>query len=253
VKKLLILTLMILLSSIVQAEEPERIKWERTPIAITLPIDKERMIIFPSDVRVNVPSLIRHQLRTISNEGVVYWKADAPFERQRVKVQIIDTGKIIMIDLAASEKRTKVTSVEILVSSKKKLARGESKTENQPSLDYVQLMRFAAQSLYAPERLITTPQGVIRTQLETDNDVDTLIRGQLITASPIVSWQSNGIYVTAVKLQNLTSNKIILDPRDIRGRWEAATFQHVTLGGKGTSRDTTSLYLISKRPYEESM
>jgi len=239
--------------SVLIAGATEKIKWDKTPISITLPINKERMIIFPENVRVNVPSLIRHQLRTISNDGVLYWQAEAPFERQRVKVQLIESGKIIMIDLAASENRTKTSTIEILVQSERKLPVADHKGRVMPALDYVQLTRFAAQSMYSPERLLEVPVGVTRSQIARNNEIDTLIRGQIIKAVPMVSWQSNGTYVTAVKLQNMTSSMIILDPRDIRGRWESATFQHVTLGERGTTRDTTSLYLISKRPYEESL
>jgi len=244
---------MALFSTLVVAEQTEKIKWDKKPISITLPLNKERMIIFPSDVRVNVPSSIRHQLRTISNDGIIYWQADSPFEKQRVKVQLIDSGKIIMIDLAASGKRTKASAIEVLI--KKEVVRGGSASQEvvTSSLDYVQLTRLAAQSLYSPERLISMPTGVSRSQLAVNDEMDTLIRGQIIKATPMVSWQSNGIYVTAVKLQNMTNNTVILDPRDIRGHWESATFQHVTLEEAGTTQDTTSLYLISKRPYEESL
>lgn len=244
---------MVLFSTLVVAEQTEKIKWDRKPISITLPLNKERMVIFPNDVRVNVPSSIRHQLRTISNDGIIYWQADAPFEKQRVKVQLINSGKVIMIDLAASEKRTKTTAIEVLIKTKAVRGGSASKEAATYSLDYVQLTRLAAQSLYSPERLISIPSGVSRSQLEVNNEIDTLIRGHIIKATPMVSWQYNGTYVTAVKLQNMTNNTVILDPRDIRGHWESATFQHVTLEEAGTTQDTTSLYLISKRPYEESL
>lgn len=251
-KKILLVILTICIPAIAMADDAEKIKWEKKPIAITLPVGKERMVIFPSDVRVQVPAQIAHTLRTISNDGVVYWKADSEFEAERVKVQLIDSGKIVMIDLAASEKRTKVSDIQILVSSgKPTIDRAPIANPNAPSLDYVQLTRFAAQSMYAPERLIKTPVSVTRVQLDVE-PIDTLLRGQIINALPLISWQSDGLYVTAVKLVNLTASKIVLDPRDIRGRWEAASFQHVTLGAKGTLEDTTTLYLISKRPYEES-
>lgn len=252
-KNLVLMIIVMMFCSSGIAGESEKIKWDKNPIAITLPINKERMIIFPSEVRVNVPPQIRHQLRTISNDGVVYLQAGTSFDKQRVKVQVIKTGKIILLDLAASEKRTKATTIEILVPTPVTEHQQPSiNDERATPLDYVQLTRFAAQSMYAPERLIEVPKTVSRSQLEL-GAMDTLIRGHITRAQPMVSWQSNGVYVTAVKLTNLTKNKIILDPRDIRGRWEAATFQHVTLGPQGTTEDTTSLYLISKRSYEESL
>ena len=38
----------------------------------------------------------------------------------------------------------------------------------------------------------------------------------------------------------------MLDPRELQGRFYAATFQHEWIGGKGASTDTTTLYLITE-------
>jgi uncharacterized protein DUF3438 len=59
--------------------------------------------------------------------------------------------------------------------------------------------------------------------------------------------------VTAVRLQNLGPSPIVLDPRDVRGTWIAATFQHARLLPAGSEADVTCLYLISARPFEESL
>ena len=59
--------------------------------------------------------------------------------------------------------------------------------------------------------------------------------------------------VTAVKLKNLTAGELILDPRNLRGRWQTATFQHNLLLPQGSLRDTTAAYLISTAPFEEVM
>jgi Protein of unknown function (DUF3438). len=45
-------------------------------------------------------------------------------------------------------------------------------------------------------------------------------------------------YVTAVKLANLTREPVLLDPRDLRGRWLTATFQHARLFPAGSEADT---------------
>jgi hypothetical protein len=44
----------------------------------------------------------------------------------------------------------------------------------------------------------------------------------------------------------------ILDPRDLRGAWLTATFQHHRLLPKGDEADTTAVYLISARPFDVS-
>ena len=120
-----------------------------------------------------------------------------------------------------------------------------------PAFGYVALTRYAAQQMYAPRRLVREPPGILRAPL-TDKPVP-LVRGGAVEAMPLVSWQAEGLYVTAVKLTNATHRPLILDPRGLRGRWLAATFQHARLLPAGDPADTTCVYLISARPFEESL
>jgi hypothetical protein len=80
-----------------------------------------------------------------------------------------------------------------------------------------------------------------------------LVHGGAIEATPLVAWRSGGLYVTAVKLTNRTHQPQTLDPRNLRGAWLTATFQHHRLLPKGDEADTTAVYLISARPFEVSL
>jgi hypothetical protein len=80
-----------------------------------------------------------------------------------------------------------------------------------------------------------------------------LVHGGTVEAIPLVAWRANGLYVTAVKLTNRTDQPQILDPRDLRGAWLTATFQHHRLLPKGDEADTTAVYLISARPFDVSL
>jgi hypothetical protein len=96
-----------------------------------------------------------------------------------------------------------------------------------------------------------------------------LVRGGDIEATPIGAWRGGGLYITAVRIKNL-SNKIIsiankksaietTDSRfialntDLRGDWLAATAQHHYLEATGGKDDRTSVYLISSRAFMESL
>ena len=79
-----------------------------------------------------------------------------------------------------------------------------------------------------------------------------LLRGGAIEARPLVGWRAGGLYLTAVKLTNRTEHPRTLDPRDLRGTWLTATFQHHRLLPKGDEADTTAVYLISARPFDVS-
>jgi hypothetical protein len=67
-----------------------------------------------------------------------------------------------------------------------------------------------------------------------------------VKAHPLGAWQLGDFTVTAIKLKNQSFNAIQLDPRALQGKFYAATFQHVCLGGTGTPEDTTVVYLITK-------
>ena len=50
--------------------------------------------------------------------------------------------------------------------------------------------------------------------------------------------------MVAFRVRNMTSRKIVLDPRSLQGKFVSATFQHRFLGLVGTPEDTTMLYLV---------
>ena len=79
------------------------------------------------------------------------------------------------------------------------------------------------------------------------------MRGGVIEATPLTTWRGGERYVTAVKLRNVTNAPIALDPRELRGQWLAATLQHARLLPQGDEADTTCVYLISARPFDESL
>jgi len=126
------------------------------------------------------------------------------------------------------------------------------------------LTRYAAQQLYAPERLVDGDSAIKRIPVESKTSVP-LIRGGLIEAVPIASWQGHGLTVTAVRVRNLSRQSLQLqfDQTDslealdlshlVRGDWLTATLQHDRLGAMGDETDTTTLYLVSNRSFVESL
>ena len=62
----------------------ERIFWDKKPLKITLPVNKERMITFPTPVRIGLPVEINSQLRTQINNNTVNWLAYESFKSQRI-------------------------------------------------------------------------------------------------------------------------------------------------------------------------
>lgn len=234
----------------------ERLFWDKVPLRITLPVGKERLVSFPADVRVGMPGSLSSKLRTQSNQGTVYWKASEAFDTQRIEVREIQSNRIYLIDLRASNKANSITPIEVVFKEAEENAKDKAsadsslKTSKTPS--YIALTRFAAQQLYAPARLLKASTRIHRVSVARQT-TSHLIQGEQIDATPVASWKSGSLYVTAVELKNTSDHFINLDPRHLRGDWRTATFQHARLHPTGSESDTTAVYLISDRPFHEAI
>jgi integrating conjugative element protein (TIGR03749 family) len=251
----ILLLVLSLFTTLALAESPttERIEWKKTPIKLKLKVGQERIVSFPNSVKVGVPTLIQPLLRTQNINGTVYLMAHAVFDSTRVMVREIDGDQIYLLDITATDEKIQNNPVEIYVqddgvsdNADLSIERGRTK----PKLSYVSLTRFATQQLYAPARLLKNRPGIVRTPVARTSIP--LLRGGAVDAKPLVAWRAGGYYLTAVRLTNQTALPLILDPRDLRGSWLTASFQHHRLLPAGNEADTTAVYLISARPFEVS-
>jgi integrating conjugative element protein (TIGR03749 family) len=252
-------------------DPPERLAWARVPLAITLPVGRERLVSFPVPVKVGLPlDLGPDRLRTQIVGGTVYWTALQAFKAQRVQVQAVDSGNIYLVDLAASQGAPALPPLEVALPETAPgaitgfvgaalPAAGPGAPAFPPpeppkprEQDYGTLIRMAAQHLYAPARLHQVPEGVQRAPAGGDPS-PRLVRGFAVDATPLAAWRSGSLYVTAVKLKNRLDEPVDLDPRRLRGQWRAAAFQHGRLAPRGDLRDTSAVYLVSTQPYPEAL
>jgi integrating conjugative element protein (TIGR03749 family) len=236
-----------------ETDTPERIEWKKAPIRLELAVGQEQRIEFPDAVKVGVPASIQPLLRTQSVNGTVYLLAHAPFASSRLMMRELDSGRIYLFDVTAVEEGGTSHPIQIFVTGDRGAANAlatESNNADRGRPDYIQLTRFAAQQLYAPTRLVKDRPGIVRVPVKREA-VD-LLHGGTVEATPLVAWRANGLYVTAVKLTNRTEQAQTLDPRDLRGAWLTASFQHYRLLPMGDEADTTAVYLISARPFEVS-
>jgi integrating conjugative element protein (TIGR03749 family) len=238
-----------------EMEDIERVEWDKIPIRLDLEVGQERWVHFPGSVKVGLPASLQPLLRTQSVNGTVYFLANAPFDATRIILRTLDGGPLYLFDVSASETGGQSHPLQVFVK-----AAGKSREDpaaspvapNDPAMDYsyVALTRFAAQQLYAPARLLRELPGIVRVPVM--RDPVSLLRGGIVDAIPLVAWRAGGLYVTAVKLTNRTDQPQTLDPRDLRGAWLTATFQHNRLLAAGSEADTTAVYLISARPFAAS-
>jgi integrating conjugative element protein (TIGR03749 family) len=254
----------------------EVMHWERRPLEILLPVDEERIVTLDRNVRVGLPPALANPevLRVQSAGGVLYLKAFEAFETQRVRVQDVESGDVLLLDLSAREG---ASSEEILVVDSREASparasastgsstgrRGAQASEaSRPSAQAsggdvqraaatpvpVLLTRHAAQSLYAPQRTIEPLRGVSRVPMRLPESLGTLLPSLPVTATPLGAWRLDGWTVTAVKLENNDRRRAFeLDPRWLQGEFYSATFMHPYLAPRGSVEDTTTVFLVTRR------
>lgn len=237
----------------VQAQQ--RVVWDKQPIEVIIKPGTEKMVILPTNsARVKIPAAITGSLETLSNNGVIYWESSEEFTSKRILIQDTDNDKTIVLNLTSDNEAGTGEALSVLYKDETPQNAGTAEQQEQAeeiTYGYETLTRVAAKHLYAPNRLISIPPNMHRVHVKQITDGH-LIRGHMVEMKPVISFSNAGLYVTAVKLTNKQKSKITLDPRDIRGKWLAATFQHALLGPAGNLTDTTAVYLISKRPFWES-
>ena len=254
----------------------EVMHWERRPLEIPLPVDEERIVTLDRNVRVGLPPALANPevLRVQSAGGVLYLKALETFETQRVRVQDVESGGVLLLDLSAREG---ASGEEILVVDSREAspARENASTgspsgssgaqaseASRPSAQAsggesqratatpvpVLLTRHAAQSLYAPQRTIEPLRGVSRVPMRLPESLSTLLPSLPVSATPLGAWRLDGWTVTAVKLENNDRRRAFeLDPRWLQGEFYSATFMHLYLAPRGSVEDTTTVFLVTRR------
>lgn len=233
-----------------QHDAPEPVVWRKAPIRILLATGEERLVHFPDSVRVALPPSLTSMLRLQSIHGTLYLRADAPFATTRVLVHTHPGGPIYVLDLeavAAGTPPPALPDLEIVAQAPQTLMPKMSDGAGHRSPQgYVALTRFAAQTLHAPARLVPRTPGITGVPVAP-------VRNCKVQAVPVAAWRSGGFYVSAVRLDNLESRPVTLDPRALAGHWLATTFQRNRLQPAGDTLDTTTVYLVSDRPLETAL
>lgn len=241
---------------VTQTQAVELLHWERKPLPVDLAVGHERVIMLDRNVRIGLPHDIASPdiLRVQSAGGAIYLRANKPFDTQRVRIQDVETNEVVLFDLTAKKQGGSDEEVKVVFSSEKgagtdkssalsKCADAPSRTTPVP----VVLTRYAAQSLYAPSRTIEPVPGVACVAMRLPGQMPSLLPVLPVTATPIAAWKLDGWVVTAVKLTNRDPIRAFeLDPRWLQGNLYSATFMHPTLDRRGSVRDTTTAFIVTR-------
>lgn len=245
-----LLAAVLLLQAVGLHAAPERVAWQRVPIAVELGVGIEQLVHFPEAVKVGVPVSVEGVLRVQSIAGTLYLLANQPFASTRLIVRGTEHGQVYLLDVSAAQEVSQHGPLAIYLPDAADVSGSEAITDS-PRYGYVALTRFAAQQLYAPARLLQALPGVVRVPVS--REPVALLRGASVEAIPLIAWRAGDLHVTAVRLTNTLKRPLTLDPRELHGQWLAATFQHNRLLGAGDEADRTVVYLVSHRPFAASL
>ena len=269
IKRPLILLCLLMVSGLTQAVE--LMKWERIPLQIPLTVGQERIVFVNKNVRVGFPPSLNGKVRIQSTGGAVYFDAREAFPVTRIELQSKENGEVILLDVSAVPGKVTREPVKLVydgevataTASDRQSVSGDagnsskntspaSETDNTPALKApklsaplpVVLTRYAAQSLYGPVRTVEPVPGISPVSLKLPSSITTLMPGEPVSVTPMAAWSLLGDSVVALQVRNRSADKVVLDPRELQGQFETATFQHRWLGRAGTPEDTTVVYLV---------
>lgn len=230
--------------------------WKRLPLAVPLTVGQERVVFLDRKVRVGVPTALNDRLRIQSTGGALYLRASTVLPPTRLQVQDVQTGMIILLDVAAEPAKSDQPAAEPIRIVLDAPGEESPPTSTTPEAGTAQsapdaalamtLTRYAAQRLYAPLRTLEPVDGIRSAAVEKELPLDSLLPGLPVRARALAAWQLQHLRVTAVRLSNQSARPIALLPEALQGDFVAATFQHPDLGPSGQATDTTVVYLVTR-------
>lgn len=226
----------------------ELIRWEKLPIPVALVVDQERVVFLERNVRVGISSAVADRLRVQSASGTLYLRASADIEPTRLQVQDVESGEIILLDIATVPATPKPLEPIKIVHEQLHSEHADSGAPvKKHSLSIpapVALTRYAAQMMYAPLRTVEPIPGIQQIPIKAQGNLPVFPTLD-IKAEAIAAFRLGDYIVTAVKLQNTNVSRVELDPRKVQAKLHSITLQHDWLGPISSAEDTTVAYMVT--------
>jgi len=115
---------------------------------------------------------------------------------------------------------------------------------------YMEMSKYAAELVRTPvsQRAIKQPYR----QTAMSNEHKSLLADSRIRAIPEFSLNRGGLYITAIKLTNISSESVPVDYQNVKGKWVASSIELSRLAPRNQTNSSTYLYLISALPFNEA-
>ncbi|KAG0753078.1 hypothetical protein G6F24_013197 [Rhizopus arrhizus] len=92
---------LLILGVVPASQAVEILRWERLPLPVPLVVGQERVVFIDRNVRVGVPASLGDHLRVQRAGGAIYLRASEPIPPTRLQLQDVESGALILLDIAA--------------------------------------------------------------------------------------------------------------------------------------------------------
>ncbi len=249
--KVLIMLLFIISAQLGATDDFIRLINDASPIDIELTNQQETLLEFDFIVhQTGISNDILEQLSSQFVDSRLWLRPINNFASGKLLVK--DTNQQIRAIILLSA-TSAIRPKHYKITTKRATTQNIKQKDETKSLNYVDITRFLAQKLYAPERLIKDiglkAIFISSKPIELFTCSINLACNGAVLATPILQYSDDyGRYGIAIKLINQTNRLIHLDPRDIVGNYLSASFQFNKLAPKGGTTDTSVVYLVSAKP-----
>jgi len=246
--------------------------WDKTVIQLELIVGVEQIVIFPSDGAVGLPATLANNalFRTLFTGQTAYWTALQAFEKQRIKIRL-DSGEYILFDVSARVEKAPPQSAErlqVVMSGQGALDsmgdRAVEATGEAARATLFEVIRYAAQDIYSPARLVGAVPGIRSIPLGLKGNQNRLYdQGQHkgLVILPYKAWSVDGLYVTAFVVSNGHTHSMTLDNRKVMHiaqthrngvgpHFLASAFFRSHVQKRGDPGDRTTLFIVTDRPIQ---
>lgn len=244
-RNIIIVMCLLLVGQFVYADDRiDDVYFAGKPINMIISVKKDSLIYFPNPVKVK-DDFANHVEIMVTND-VVLIKAKSFFDSKKIIFQDLVTSKVYIFSVSSGSGKSP-RNVRVILPKKEK----NNKVVISEKGAYVTLTQHASISLYYPQRYLPNTKGIREVKLNKE-DANYFVSFNA-QATPVSAWKGFGFFITAVRITNLESKIIHIDPRKhFRGDWLFLTPQHSWLGDD-SNNNVTTVYVISERPFWEAL
>lgn len=270
-KNLITIMLILFSATAIAEEKPTTLIYDGDVLEIPIKTGVETRIILDFDASIGYdPSTATKGVSTKILPSGIFVKASNPFENDYAEIaENGGKGQIIPIRLISNDRvnnaPTKYKIVNTTIEQEKREEIIDIRKENRaivknvlPSTgtskdnlsqnSIVNMIRFTASSLFGAPRHQVNLNGIEK--VETIKEKYRLFSGGRIKTTVISSHRYQGLFITAIKIKNLSHHEYEIDPRKIIGHWlYAGLHDSSIIEGK----ENGVIYLISTTPFDEAI